>query len=302
MNLRIIRTLILKVLYAHIFSQRMSSESDLASAQKHLLNDVERAHKLYFCPISVFLEVGKHWERIWKRRKRLEFLGFFSENFLYQTMLQDKTLQKNMIDFRIDFAHLFDEYPLAVMHNIAKSSLPQAYRHTTKSIENQRKFARHVFEQFIATDESLHEFYADQDLAYSEDDEMIAFANTLFRKTLLGTNPDEPATHPKRFKNEYYRKFIIDLLNESINQRFETEKIIKTYLVKGWTFDRLSSVCRTVLLLASTELLHFKDIPPKPIITEYLSISNDYMEPQEIGFLNAVLDGISNRVQSVLPS
>ncbi|MGF1571702.1 MAG: transcription antitermination factor NusB [Sumerlaeia bacterium] len=60
--------------------------------------------------------------------------------------------------------------------------------------------------------------------------------------------------------------------------------------LENWTSDRLTVFDRSLLRLAATEMLYFRDVPPRVVINEYLEIAKDYGTEESPKFLNGVLD------------
>jgi N utilization substance protein B len=63
-----------------------------------------------------------------------------------------------------------------------------------------------------------------------------------------------------------------------------------------WRLERMSRVDKCILRLATYEILHRKDIPPKVSIDEAVEIAKHYGADDSSGFINGVLDNIYNRL------
>jgi N utilization substance protein B len=61
---------------------------------------------------------------------------------------------------------------------------------------------------------------------------------------------------------------------------------------KEWTVQRMPSVDRNLLRLASYEILYLEGAQPVVAIDEAIEISKRYSEPASVGFINAILDKI----------
>ncbi len=64
---------------------------------------------------------------------------------------------------------------------------------------------------------------------------------------------------------------------------------------KDWTVQRMSSVDRNLLRLATYEMLYLKDYHPIVAIDEAIEIAKRYSEPASVGFINAILDNIREK-------
>jgi N utilization substance protein B len=64
-------------------------------------------------------------------------------------------------------------------------------------------------------------------------------------------------------------------------------------VITNWRLDRLSLIDKNILRLATSELLHFGDIPPKVTINEYIEIAKVYGDIDSPSFINGILDKIA---------
>ncbi len=63
----------------------------------------------------------------------------------------------------------------------------------------------------------------------------------------------------------------------------------------NWRVERMSLVDRNILRIAAFEMLHIEDVPPTVAINEALEIAKRYAEPDAVGFINGVLDGMQQK-------
>lgn len=66
-------------------------------------------------------------------------------------------------------------------------------------------------------------------------------------------------------------------------------------VAQNWNISRMAVVDRNVLRLATHELLHCKDIPPKVAINEAIELGKRYSTQNSGAFINGILDKIMNR-------
>ena len=72
-------------------------------------------------------------------------------------------------------------------------------------------------------------------------------------------------------------------------------------VITNWRLDRLSLIDKNILRLATSELLHFGDIPPKVTINEYIEIAKVYGDIDSPSFINGILDKIArNNTQKLV--
>ena len=72
-------------------------------------------------------------------------------------------------------------------------------------------------------------------------------------------------------------------------------------VAQNWNIARMAVVDRNVLRLATYELLHCADIPPKVAINEAIELGKRYSTQNSGAFINGILDKIMNRKPSAAP-
>lgn len=68
---------------------------------------------------------------------------------------------------------------------------------------------------------------------------------------------------------------------------------ISKHLSSGWKFERLPAVIQAILLVGSCELYLDKTLSKQIVINEYLEICKIFSHTGEAGFVNSVLDKVS---------
>jgi transcription antitermination protein NusB len=87
------------------------------------------------------------------------------------------------------------------------------------------------------------------------------------------------------------REFAWELIEGTVDKVAEIDTLLASYS-KDWTVQRMSSVDRNLLRLASYEILYLEQAQPVVAIDEALEISKRYSELASVGFINAILDKI----------
>jgi transcription antitermination factor NusB len=89
-------------------------------------------------------------------------------------------------------------------------------------------------------------------------------------------------------------RFALRLVEGTVEHRAEIDKMIQG-VAQNWNISRMAVVDRNVLRLASYELLHCDDIPPKVAINEAIELGKRYSTQNSGAFINGILDKIMNR-------
>jgi N utilization substance protein B len=108
--------------------------------------------------------------------------------------------------------------------------------------------------------------------------------DTIVEEAALENETDLTLTEGEAISTEY----IHQLVEGTASHMAAIDEILTVYL-KGWKMDRLSRVDRQILRLASYEMLHSKEVPPKVVINEAIELSKHYGTEESGKFVNGVL-------------
>lgn len=82
------------------------------------------------------------------------------------------------------------------------------------------------------------------------------------------------------------------LLTKGVTKEIlKIDRLITEY-AHNWKIERIASVDRSLLRLATYELLKFPDIPKNVIINEAIEIAKKYSTEESSSFINGILDKI----------
>ena len=90
------------------------------------------------------------------------------------------------------------------------------------------------------------------------------------------------------------RAFATKLVRGTRQHIEELDRVIQG-VAQNWEIARMAVVDRSVLRLATHELLHCKDIPPKVAINEAIELGKRYSTQNSGAFINGILDKIKTR-------
>jgi N utilization substance protein B len=116
----------------------------------------------------------------------------------------------------------------------------------------------------------------------------------VFYRLNIGEEPVEKTIKEILAKTNFSaegEKFFMQLVENTNKNLAEIDKAI-TITLKHWSFERLSSIDRAILRIATGELLYFTDVPPKVVINEALEIAKKFSGSESAHFINGVLDAI----------
>jgi N utilization substance protein B len=87
------------------------------------------------------------------------------------------------------------------------------------------------------------------------------------------------------------RDFAERLFRTTLDTTEEADEIIEKH-AENWEVHRIAVIDRSLLRMATTELLKFEEIPPKVSVDEAIEIAKKYSTPRSGTFVNGVIDAI----------
>ena len=107
-------------------------------------------------------------------------------------------------------------------------------------------------------------------------------------------NPDVEIEYPKN----QFKKFIKDVVSGTLERSELIEDTININLANDIDLVKTDKLLKIILFAAVFELMFKHNTPTKVIISEYLLASEYFLEKVQIGYLNAILDKISNKIRN----
>lgn len=94
------------------------------------------------------------------------------------------------------------------------------------------------------------------------------------------------------------KTFFREIIGGILAEQRRLDPIVDDTLSKGWPLKRIETMLRAVLRAGAYELICRKDVPARVIITEYADIAAAFLDKEETGMVNAVLDEIGRRYRA----
>jgi len=89
--------------------------------------------------------------------------------------------------------------------------------------------------------------------------------------------------------------FFQDIVSGVVRDQKELDPLIDEALSRGWPLARIEAILRAVMRAGAYELQHRKDVPARVVVSEYVDVANAFVEGDETGMVNAVLDQIARQ-------
>ena len=95
------------------------------------------------------------------------------------------------------------------------------------------------------------------------------------------------------FPKHRYKKFIKDVVNGTIERNDLIQDLINKDLKNNINENKTELILKIMIMAAIYEFMFMHKVPIKVIITEYLKVSESFVDEAQKGFLNAILDKAS---------
>ncbi len=92
-------------------------------------------------------------------------------------------------------------------------------------------------------------------------------------------------------------RFALRLVQGTHENKADIDQMVQS-VAQNWNISRMAVVDRNVLRLATYELVHCPDVPPKVAINEAIELGKRYSTQNSGAFINGILDKIMNRPEA----
>lgn len=83
-----------------------------------------------------------------------------------------------------------------------------------------------------------------------------------------------------------------------LEQQRVIDPMVDKALSRGWPLRRVEAVLRAVLRAGAFELLARPDVPARVVIAEYVNVAGAFLDRDETGMVNAVLDTLARDLRT----
>ena len=106
-------------------------------------------------------------------------------------------------------------------------------------------------------------------------------------------NKESEIVYPKH----RYKKFIKDTVSGTIEREELLLENLKMILKDEFNPSRTDLILKLMILSATFELMFVHKTPTNVVVSEYIKISDFFLETAHKGYLNAILDKVSKNVR-----
>ena len=92
--------------------------------------------------------------------------------------------------------------------------------------------------------------------------------------------------------------FFRDVVSGVLREQRVLDPMIDEALQKSWPLKRIETVLRAVLRAGAYELDRKRDVPARVVVSEYVDVAHAFVERDETGMINAVLDQLARQLRA----
>jgi transcription antitermination protein NusB len=136
----------------------------------------------------------------------------------------------------------------------------------------------------------------------------LAAVQALYQMDLAGTGVNEIFAEfeshwiGREVEGEEYlpaeAAFFRDVVGGVVREQRKLDPLIDQALAHGWPLKRIETVLRAVLRAGIYELDHRPDVPARVIVSEYVDVAHAFVDREETGMVNAVLDQLARQLRA----
>jgi N utilization substance protein B len=91
--------------------------------------------------------------------------------------------------------------------------------------------------------------------------------------------------------------FFRDIVSGVVREQRKLDPLVDQALQRGWPLKRIEALLRAVLRAGAYELSHRGDVPARVVVSEYADVASAFVERDETGMVNAVLDMLARQLR-----
>jgi len=136
----------------------------------------------------------------------------------------------------------------------------------------------------------------------------LAAVQALYQIDLSGAKPDTVVAEFLRHRlgreidgdnyGEADTALFADIVAGTAARQADLDRAISGVLTPDWPLERLETVLRAVLRAGAYELAFRNDVPARVVTTEYVDVAGAFVDKEETGMVNAVLDELAHQLRA----
>jgi len=185
------------------------------------------------------------------------------------------------------------DYHEKIYYQFLKEASYQEFLLKETNVDNSREILLELF-RFCRKSELFNEILEDHYPNWLDDKSVVIGA---VKKTIKALPESEGNFFlNQRPDDETVKEFGEELLKTT----YDNKKEYRTYIdpvLENWDHERLAILDTLLIDMALSELLHFKTIPTKVTLNEYVEVAKNYSTAKSKEFINGILDKLLEKLK-----
>lgn len=291
---RYLRVKTFQALYAYF----QSEDRNVKKAENELFLSLERMYDLYLFFLALGVELVHQSELKIEddKTKRLPTENDlnpnlkFVNNAIFKLLAKNTALNAQLKEKKITWLadqELVSKFLVFLrQHEVFTTYL------TTKetSFEEEQKLVVDIYKKVIPDYDYMIAELQDKSIfwGFDEIDFVLSMVLKTIKKFSKNSNESDPILSLYTDVDEDV-KMVKDLFRKTIsNDDYNSEKIANK--TQNWDVERIALVDIILMKMALTELIHFKSVPVKVTLNEYIELAKWFSSPNSKIFVNGILD------------
>lgn len=286
-----------------VVSYRNQVKQDKEHFRRTMLLESEKIYERYLWLLLLIEELAQqehdeYLRRVNKGSKVLVSTNFYN-NRVVVALREMQEYRSELSQYKISWAEEQETLRTWYMELIREEEAFAEYRQLAQpSQEEDINWINHLIKQLFFKHETFTTFFEEHFLNWAEDKSII---RSMLVKTVKGLFQEEDPLAGGLAELSYNweddKAFFEDLYVHTLanDEDFEQRISGKT---KNWDIDRVATIDKIMLKMAMAEMIHFRSIPVKVTINEYIEISKLYSTKKSKQFINGVLDVLSEEMKA----
>lgn len=291
---RLLRVKVMQMVYAHTQQNDVNGDA----VEKELFHSISKSHELYHYMLLLPLALKKlAAKQIENGRNKLRPSSSdlnpntrFVNNRLLAQLEANEQLNSYVETTGISWDN--DEDLLKTIYKKMRES--DAYTEymddKNDDFETDRRFILKLYNKILPTFDFLFDALETKCVYWNDEAEFVISIAIKTLKLFDGENGASLQLMPL-FKDADDEDFTKTLLRKCLTSYQSTIDLIKAFS-KNWDSDRVATLDITIIQMAISEMVSFREIPIRVTLNEYIEISKYYSTDKSHIFINGILEKI----------
>ena len=294
-NRRFLRVKILQALYAHF--QKESTDATLSLKELH--HSISRTFDLFLHLLILPTELKSQGEKRMEEASQkaiptdedLHPNRRFVDNPVIKAIEESARLTRLCERNKIGWAGQDDA--MSRFYKIMRESKAyQTYMNLEDaSFRDDKNLLISIYQDLLPKFDLFHETFQERSIYWDEEDFDYAsyLALQVVKKLDADVNIDDLVK--EAYANKDDREFVDKLFSETLKLNAETEELIMEK-ASNWDAERIAMLDMLIMKMAISEIVHFRQIPIKVSMNEYIDIAKSFSTPKSGQFINGIVDKV----------